>query len=123
MFFDDRISKAMHSGMDALWMKQQVHTNNIANYDTPNYKAKTIDFQELMETEVNRVTGKSKNKYDYVATVSEDNNTVMRLDGSNVDLEKEELELWRAYAQYSYVQYKVNANFQGYNTVLNKLGG
>lgn len=123
MVFNDRTSTMLEAAMDAAWMKQKIHNNNIANYDTPNYKAKTIDFQEFMEKQMNLDTGKTKNRYDYVATVSEDNSTVMRLDGNNVDLEKESLELWRAYAQYSYLEYKVKNNFDNYNNVINKLGG
>lgn len=123
MVFNDRTSTVLQAGMDAMWMKQKVHSNNIANYDTPNYKAKTVDFQELMNEKINLTTGKSLPTYEYVATVSEDLNSVMRVDGSNVDMEKEQLELWRAYAQYSYLQFEVNANFQNYNTVLSKLGG
>lgn len=121
MFFDDRISKAMHSGMDALWMKQKIISNNIANYDTPNYKAKTLDFQEIIDTKVNSL-GKEEKVYNYVATISEDNESVMKIDGSNVDIEKEQLELWRVYANYSYLQEKVNGEFTKLNSVINTFG-
>ena len=123
MIFNDRTFTALQAGMDAMWMKQQIHQNNIANYETPNYKANTIDFQELMQQQMDLQTGKKTTKFDYVATVSEDNETFMRLDGSNVDLEKEQLEMWRAYAQYSYLEYEINKNFEQYTTVLSKLGG
>ncbi len=122
MIFNNRTMTALQAGLDAQWMSQKVHANNIANYDTPNYKAKTVDFQELVQKEYNQQTGKSKKVYNYVATVSEDSKTVMRLDGSNVDMEKEQLQLWQAYAQYSYLQYEIDKEFDTYTTVLNKLG-
>lgn len=121
MLFDDRISKAMYSGMDALWLKQKVISNNIANYDTPNYKAKTVDFQELIDRKMNEA-GKERVTYNYVATISTDNNSVMKIDGSNVDIEKEELELWRTYAQYSYLQQKIKSEFTKYNSVIGTMG-
>lgn len=121
MMFNDRVSKAMYSGMDALWMKQKVISNNIANYDTPNYKAKTVDFQEIIDKKMNAL-GKEEVTYNYVATISTDNNSVMKIDGSNVDIEKEELELWRTYAQYSYLQEKVNGEFKKINSVIGMMG-
>ena len=39
MCIRDRV-KALSSGMDALWQKQQVISHNIANVETPGYKAK-----------------------------------------------------------------------------------
>ena len=37
--FDDRAVGALERGMDAMWLKQQVASHNIANVETPGYKA------------------------------------------------------------------------------------
>lgn len=36
-------------------IKQKVITNNIANIDTPNYKAKKVSFQNLLDQESSRL--------------------------------------------------------------------
>lgn len=42
-FWEDPSVKALSSGMDALWQKQQVISHNIANVETPGYKAKHVE--------------------------------------------------------------------------------
>lgn len=38
----------MAAGMDGLAMRQQVHAENVANIDTPNYQARTVDFESTL---------------------------------------------------------------------------
>ena len=49
MFFDSIQFKAMESGLAALNMKQEVITHNIANLDTPDYKAYEVSFGNTLE--------------------------------------------------------------------------
>lgn len=44
--------KAMESGIKAMSVKQQVHTHNIANLDTPDYKMKTFSFKNAFESQM-----------------------------------------------------------------------
>ncbi|MEG0879019.1 MAG: flagellar basal body rod protein FlgB, partial [Oscillospiraceae bacterium] len=87
---------AMESSMDALWMKLQVHLDNIANYETPGYKAKTVNFSEVLDS----ATKKDDDTSHLRLNVVEDATTSTRLDGNNVDMEKEQLEMWKTQAQY-----------------------
>lgn len=48
-FWEDPSVKALSSGMDALWQKQQVISHNIANVETPGYKAKHVEFKEVLK--------------------------------------------------------------------------
>ena len=68
--------------MDVAAFRNKVLTSNIANADTPGYKAKDISFQEEMEKAVSS-DGKSEyNIYESGTTMSErDGNTV------NLDIE------------------------------------
>jgi len=110
--------KAMQSSLDALWMKQRVISDNIANYETPGYKAKAVTFQNVLSDAVKSQSG--KNEYHFQATVSTDTTTSVRPDGNNVNMEKETIELWKSYAQYSYLTQKISGQFSNIRYVLNQ---
>lgn len=108
--------------LDATWYKQQVITNNIANCDTPDYKAKTVEFGLIL---------KEKCKCKYHEGISDDGfhdnnddeplklrvtttyetNTKLILDGNNVDMEKEQTALADAQYQYSALTDYLNNNY------------
>ena len=44
MYLDSLAFKAMECGLKQLNIKQQIHTQNIANIDTPDYKYKYVTF-------------------------------------------------------------------------------
>ncbi len=117
MILNRLVNQAMESGMDALWMKMQAHTDNIANYSTPNYKAKKVDFHEVFES----VSEKRSGKMVLRATVSADEDTEARIDGNNVNMEYEQLELWKAQAQYAALTQKINSDYTNVRTVINTL--
>ena len=53
--FDDRALGALERGMDGMWLKQQIASHNIANVETPGYKAKKVEFRDVLyETAQNR---------------------------------------------------------------------
>ena len=43
--FGDVATSAIYQSMQGLWDEQQSVANNVANIDTPNYKAKDVDFE------------------------------------------------------------------------------
>lgn len=118
MILDRLANQTMESGMDALWMKMRAHTDNIANYSTPNYKAKKVDFHEIFESVSDNQSGKMVLR----ATVSSDENTEARIDGNNVNMESEQLELWKTQAQYAALTTKMNSDYINLRTVINALG-
>ena len=48
MYLDSLAFKAMESGLKQLNIKQQIHTQNIANIDTPDYKYKYVTFENII---------------------------------------------------------------------------
>lgn len=112
--FESKAYVAMESSLNALWMKQKIHQNNIANFDTPNYKAKELTFSEVLD----RKTGNTS----FVVNVDEDHSTSARMDGNNVDMEKENLELYKTYVQYSYLTRKISGSFKNTKYILNQMG-
>lgn len=108
--------QAMEKSMDALWMKMQVHLDNIANYETPEYKAKKVSFSEVLNSST-----KSQDEVTLRIKVSEDETTSSRVDGNNVDMETEQLELWKAQAQYAAVAQKISGKYTNVRAVINAI--
>lgn len=86
---------------DAAWTRNEVITNNIANVDTPNYKRKDVEFETYLLAELEGAN--SRNLGEVVAKVDLDGLTATsytdyselsyRLDGNNVDIDTENVEL------------------------------
>ncbi|SDN20592.1 flagellar basal body rod protein FlgB [Acetanaerobacterium elongatum] len=108
----------LQQSMDAVWTKQLVTMQNLANVETPGYKAKYVGF----ETVFKKLIGSNDDKlYPQIqATVKEDTATSMREDGNNVDPEKENLELLRAQIQFDYLQSKMNYRFNSLEHVISE---
>lgn len=68
--------------MDVAAFRNKILTSNIANADTPGYKAKDISFQEEMEK---AVAGGGKSEY----TIYESGTTMSERDGNTVNLDIE----------------------------------
>lgn len=121
MLLDSVQFKAMESGIKAMNIKQQVHTQNLANLDTPDYKTKTFSFKSSLadacETK-EKIHGKNSQKYSFEAVIGERDATDVLIDGNNVDEETESLELYSAYIQQSAIIQKMNAVISDYRYVL-----
>ena len=86
---------------DASWIKNEVISNNIANVDTPNYKRQDVEFETYLLAQLQGAN--SSNLGATVAGVDLDslNSTIYtdssllsyRLDGNNVDIDTENVEL------------------------------
>ena len=115
MFFNSYNFKLLEAGTNLSWTKQELHMQNIANVETPGYKAKQLDFINVLSQERQNVT--STNIIE--TQVIEDETASTRSDGNNVNLEKESIELYKSYAQYSMLLGKVRSEFDKYGYVLN----
>ena len=88
----------MQNSLDALWLRQKVISDNLANEDTPGYKAKSVEFEKLLQSAVDSA---DPDKITEVkARVVQDNATTMREDGNNVDVDAQSIELARTQLQY-----------------------
>ena len=95
-FWEDPSVKALSSGMDALWQKQQVISHNIANVETPGYKAKHVEFKEVLK----KTEDGGEPVKEYRTVVSVDEATQARADGNNVRVESGERDLWKSCEEY-----------------------
>lgn len=93
--------------LDSLWARQKITMNNIANVNTPGYKAQYVTFEDefrrrlLMGREgtsgdVNSIIGSSR------YFVKNTRNESARMDGNNVNADAESVELARTTLQYQY---------------------
>lgn len=80
----------IHRSLDATAKRHEVIGQNIANIDTPGYKRKDIAFEDALRKAVH---SQDFNKRDIpkvkITVVEDQNNTNMRLDGNNVDIDSE----------------------------------
>ena len=104
----------LNKSLDGLSAREQAISNNIANVDTPNYKSYTVSFEEELKAALDR--GKSKTEtvqkiQSADIKVKQNHNLTMRLDGNNVDLETEQIEMARTQLNYLYSLRQISDEF------------
>lgn len=114
--------KLSEKSLDYLWHKQSVTLNNIANNETPGYKAKYVSFEDLYR---NKLLAASGNSRDVRAAIDrarwsthESEAESTRPDGNNVVLDTEQAELTRTALQYQYVIQALNSDITKLSTVI-----
>lgn len=115
MLFDGLEFKAMQSSLDALWLKQKVISNNLANIETPGFKASKVSFEDVLENARNE---KGAERYSFQAQITQDETTSARPDGNNVSVDKEQLELYQTYLQSVYLYEKIGGQMTDMQYVL-----
>ena len=86
---------------DAAWTRNEVISNNIANVDTPNYKRQDVEFETYLQAELEGANSSSLGRVvsnidldGLSATTYTDSSSLSyRLDGNNVDIDTENVEL------------------------------
>ncbi len=113
---------------DASWTRESIITNNIANVDTPGYKRKDIDFQSVLSTELGKCSQESLDSKINSVNLSDLNPSVYtdhsnysyRLDGNNVDIDTEEVELASEQIRYEALTTSIDSEFSRMRTALGK---
>lgn len=113
---------------DASWLRETAITNNIANVDTPGYKRQDVDFQSVLKKELGRTkyasldqrmnqlnTGLNKLN---VSTYTDAANYSYRLDGNNVDIDTENVELASEQLRYQAITTGINSQFARMKAVI-----
>ena len=108
--------------LDFLWKKQAVTAGNIANVDTPGYKAKYVTFEDMYRAKLKGASGDRaavRRAADSAAWLVEESDTeTARMDGNNVVADAEMSELTRAALQYQYAIQSVNGEISRLATVI-----
>ncbi len=114
---------------DASWLRNEAISNNIANVDTPNYKRQDVSF----ETELQHALGASKFRSldDKVSALNGERLSPIeprtsfdhagfsyRLDGNNVDIDTENVELASNQIKYNALVQSIDQEFKNLKAVI-----
>lgn len=111
---------------DASWIRNEVINNNIANNDTPGYKRQDVQFDDILAREIR--TSQGKDLDDAMATVNmrrisgriytDSVNYSYRIDGNNVDIDTENVELASNQIKYNALIDSVTQEFSRLRSVI-----
>lgn len=112
--------------LDNLWQRQRLTLQNIANVDTPGYKAKYATFEQELKSSLSKFEKKRAFKMKEIGSeiqnsklwIHDSSQESMRLDGNNVQIDVENLELARNQLQYEYAMRQVTEELNRLRTVI-----
>lgn len=115
---------------DASWLRETAITNNLANIDTPGYKRLDVDFQSVLKKEMgmSKYTSLDKKVRSLngdlssltVSTYTDSSNYSYRLDGNNVDVDTENVELASEQIRYEALTSSINSQFNCMKAAMGK---
>ena len=113
----------MNKALDATLLKKSVISENISNVDTPNYKRKDVNFESILQKELDihkSAQNLDLNKIEPQVYIDEAT-SAYRMDGNNVDIDVEMAEEAKIYARYNALITRVNAQLNRFTTVLQNI--
>ncbi|WKB34871.1 flagellar basal body rod protein FlgB [Terrilactibacillus sp. S3-3] len=113
------VEQAMNGSM----AEQNVLAQNIANVDTPNYKAKQVAFDDVFnnaltaeKTNPKHLSFSSDDEAGY--RIENDSSGAVQNNGNNVDIDAQMSNLAKNQLRYQALEQAVSNQFQQFNTVL-----
>ncbi|MBQ7562917.1 MAG: flagellar basal body rod protein FlgB [Lachnospiraceae bacterium] len=116
---------------DGAWLRNQAIAHNIANADTPGYKRQDVSFEEelkhalkasryvSLDTKVDNINKDGLSKIN-PRTYSDYRGYSYRIDGNNVDIDTENVELASNQITYNAITQSINNQFSNIKAVLGK---
>ena len=97
----DAVSLALHTALNGLSQRQQVIADNIANVDTPGFRATSVEFEDSLRAAIdNGSLEPDSGRVTRVVATEVPTDTPVGANGNNVDLRKETIAAMQT--QYSY---------------------
>ena len=109
------------SALHATQLRNTVINNNIANADVPNFRRSVVEFESMLQSELERVSrdGGPINFLNISPRISTSpQNLPERLDGNNVNIEAEMTALYQNSARYESLSISIMNNYRRINQVL-----
>jgi flagellar basal-body rod protein FlgB len=103
---------ALSSALNGLSARQTATANNIANINTPNYRAQKVSFEDALAASVKAGSG-------VVAPTTQLSLEPTQLDGNNVNLDTESLTNTNTVLQYQFAAQAVNQELTSFVPALN----
>ena len=109
---NDSAIRTLRTALNGLTMRQRATADNIANLNTPGYKAARVSFEDSLQRQLRdsvslssaaSAASRANTTDEAQISVSRDTATSMRADGNNVDLENEMARLAETVINYNTV--------------------
>lgn len=118
--------------LDGTWLRNEAISNNMANVNTPGYKRVTVEFENMLKSEISNnqtilkrtnekhfdITGKSK----FSPVIKGNNSTSARRDGNNVNIDTEMADLAKNTIMYDALVRQVSDEFKKIKNVIEQGG-
>ena len=99
IFASDAVEGVLHTALNGISYRQDVIADNIANVDTPNFRARSVDFETSLRSAIEHGgVGPGGVAIDVQPT-----DTPVGINGNNVDLRKESMAAMQSTFQYQIV--------------------
>lgn len=108
----DPVGAILHSALDGLSLRQQTIADNIANLDTPGFRATSVKFEQTLRAAIGSGEG-----FENLAPVATPTDTPVGANGNNVDLRKETLAAVQSQFQYQILTRAASDRFALVRTV------
>ncbi|HET7579057.1 MAG TPA: flagellar basal body rod protein FlgB [Bacillales bacterium] len=122
-WFSDQTVSGLAQALNRTSLKERTISQNIANVDTPNYKAKHVVFKDELgrQLEARRTnprhipfsTSQGNGTY-----IKKETGTTINNNGNNVDMDREMAELAKTQIRYQALVEQLNWKFKDLRTVL-----
>lgn len=129
---EKQVMTILEKSLDASWIRNKVISDNIANVDTPNYKAYKVEFEGLLKDAIRSrsmniqttnpkhfpLGGNSLNEIN--PHILRDRSTSTRMDGNNVDIDVQNANLAKNTIMYQALIDQLTAKLSRLKTVINE---
>lgn len=124
--------RVLEKALDASHLRNEIISHNIANVDTPGFKRYSVLFEEMLndqvETRVSGIrtndvhipVGKDRTESIQPQVIKDNSKLSTRIDGNNVDIEKEMAELAKNNIKYQMLIQNINTSFRRLKNVINE---
>ncbi|MDR0936140.1 MAG: flagellar basal body rod protein FlgB [Oscillospiraceae bacterium] len=125
-------SDFLHKGIEGAWLRNSVIRNNIANVETPGFKASDVEFESVfrntlkavaddrLDTKMTRERHFDFHNYDldFAPHIVKREDTSMRYDENNVDIEDENVKLAQNSILYNTMVAQLNSELTRLRTAI-----
>lgn len=121
----DQTMNTLENSLQYSTTKNKTISNNIANIDTPNYKAQDVSFRSMLQDASENLQLKNTNNQHFKKTtnnsphvITTKNNATYNHNGNNVDIDKEMADLAENQLHYRSLVDRLNGKFQTIQNVV-----
>ena len=117
-FLSSNSQLLMEKSIGYLWTKQAAILDNIANAETPNYKAKVVTFEESIRSQLEQAASRPQGAGKAVRDILEDSELTVfeaqeqtRMDDNGINITDQMVEMIRNAYQQQYVYQAMNRHY------------